>query len=195
MGKKIGKFIKYVMYTVCGSLVIFTGMVVYEMKSMENERDTVNTENVVTKEYTKEDVIETDSYCWDIITETEKSLNNLIEISGQYDNGTISKNDMYTLADKVHKFAQNKKADLRGVDISSETEYKRMCNDYITTTITIADSIKVYLDENKQQALTDAKDFMVYNTAIAESIVTERIAYLLESGLSEEDIQAITSIE
>lgn len=195
MGSKIKKFIKYVVYTVVVLLVGFVGMVVYEMKSAEKKDVNTNIEDILVKEYTKEELLQTEELCWSIITETEKALNNLLEISAQYDNGQIGKNDLYTLADKVYKFSNDKASDLRSVNVSSDTEYKKLCREYITTTASIADKIKIYLDENKQQALTDAKDYITYNQAVTEKLVTERITYLEDMGLSKEDIQAITSIE
>lgn len=199
MGKKIGKFIKYALYVVCGLLAIFISMVLYQMKSMESDpkytKEASTKAPEETREYTREELIEIDTTCWAIVTETEKALNNLIEGSTMYDNGQTSKNDLYTYADKVYKFVQNKQTELREVDISPDAEYKKLCGEYLTNTLIIADNMKVYLDKGKQQALTDAKEFITYNRATANRLVVERMAYLVDNGLSEEDIQAITSIK
>lgn len=141
-------------------------------------------------EDSKQSAIDFDSELWSIITTSENFTTDLLTMLDEVSTGESTLLDVYD-STKTMVYAQN---DLRSsIPKGDENadEYISAANTYILNAFGIASNLQQYIDTNEIKYLSDAKSSIESAQTYAIEVVAQRMAYLSDAGLSNEEISEI----
>lgn len=105
--------------------------------------------------------------------------------------GSATMLDVYNTCEDVKQYMMQFDDHLDEVVDESAASYKDAVHGYIILLWGAADSLMDYIDDNEMSDLSDAQDSIEALTPQVYLTVSERMAYLSNSGFSDEEIQAI----
>ena len=173
--------------------VLLSAILLFSMSACggKKEGDNISSEssNEVTED-SKQSAIDFDTTLWDIVTMSEASQNSLYTAMRNLSDGETSLLDVYDSA----KSAEETQIEL-SLEIAygkSETQsYVDAVINYVINAQKVASSLKNYIDTNEMEHYSEANEYLEKAQIYAIEVVTERMAYLSEAGLSDEEISEI----
>lgn len=141
-------------------------------------------------EDSKQSAIDFDAKLWDIVTRSEAAQNSLYAAMSSLSDGETALLDVYDSA----KSAEEAQLEL-SLEISygeSETQsYVDAVINYVINAQKVASSLKSYIDTNEMSHYSEANEYLEKAQTYAIEVVTERMSYLSDVGLSDEEISEI----
>ncbi len=134
-----------------------------------------------------------DKQIWEALLLSEKIHAEMTKASAQYANGQISKLDFYDICKTVESYQSQ--FNYPAKDEKGAEKYRGACEKYSVRSYAIANNLVKYLDKGEMKYLSEAKTRLESMNDMKLNITSERMKYLSNAGLSEEEISEILEVE
>lgn len=160
-----------------------------EDASQVQEQESATTEDVVVDaEAIKEDAKAKDVDIYGAVLSAETKFSGMLDVM---DTGSML--DVYDACKDTKDFAQDCWSFVSDCRDDLNDEYVDACQDYFIQIKIIADYVMDYIDDEKMEDLSKAKDGIEAMNAYIMNIVAQRLEYLAEAGFTDEEIAEMTA--
>lgn len=159
--------------------------------SLVQEQDVGSSEEsepVVDPEAVKADAKAKDLEIYSAVLSAETKFSGMLDVME-----TGSMLDVYDACKDTKDFAQDCWGRVSDQRDDLNKEYVSACQDYFVQIKIISDYLMDYIDDNKMEDLSKAKDGIETLNVYIMEIVSHRLTYLAEAGFTDEEITEITT--
>lgn len=172
-----------------------SGDLLYPESEVKAQEDAKAAEDEAEKENAKAAAILIDGQAFQIILNSEEIVALLQQGVDAFSDGGGSALDLYDLAKTAKESQFNLDSSLSDLKDEHNKKYIDACRAYVVNGQIFADKLMKYLDEDKLEYLSEAKECIADSDAYILSVIAERSAYLSEQGVSDEEISSILQSE
>lgn len=139
----------------------------------------------------RDQILANDDSIYLYVLKSEKITNTLREAIVSFGNEEISSLELYNLAKKAKESQLSFFSGLTDLQNDYNKDYLEACKMYVSNGRELANDLIKYLDKNKMKDLSSAQECLESIDAYTLSVVTQRMTYLANCGISDEEITEI----
>lgn len=165
-----------------------------EKASVETTKETAEETSAVPSEESIQASIEMDETIFGLVQASEDSTKLLLQTIADAESGAVSTLDVYDFSEKIETAQYTLSSNMPKKDGKND-KYVEVAKNYILNGMMIANKMHEYLDNNKLDDLSDFKHRVEMQENYALSVISERMMYLVDSGIPQEKIDEILGVE